>query len=61
METRSKHLYGLTDELNNLINSSDMNAKRVRVAGRYYVTTNAILVSDITILDYKKLAPSSAL
>ena len=44
-------LYGLTDELNNLINSSDMNAKRVRVAGKYYVTINAILVSDITVLD----------
>ncbi len=44
-------LYGNNDELNNLINSSDMNAKKVRVAGKYYVTTNAILISDIKALE----------
>lgn len=43
-------LYGENEELNNLINSSEMNAKKVRVAGKYYVTTNAILVSNLTVL-----------
>jgi hypothetical protein len=43
-------LYGDNDQLNNLINSSEMNGKKVRVAGKYYATTNAILVSNITVL-----------
>lgn len=44
-------LYGNNDELNNLINSSEMNAKKVRIAGKYYVTTNAILVSNLKVLE----------
>lgn len=44
-------LYGDNEELNNLINSSDMNAKKVHLTGKYYVTTNAILVSSIKVLE----------
>jgi len=44
-------LYGENEELNNLINSSEMNAKKVRLTGKYYVTTNAILVGSIKVLD----------
>jgi hypothetical protein len=43
-------LYGDNEELNNLINSSDMNAKKVHLTGKYYVTTNAILVGSIKVL-----------
>lgn len=44
-------LYGKTEELNNLINSSDVNAKKVKIRGKYYVTTNAILAESLEVLD----------
>jgi len=44
-------LYGDNEELNTLINSSDMNAKKVHLTGKYYVTTNAILVSSIKVVE----------
>ncbi len=44
-------LYGQTEELDGLINAADINAKRVKVRGKYYPVTNAILVGSITVLE----------
>lgn len=44
-------LYGDNDQLNNLINSSEMNAKKVHITGKYYTTTNAILVDSIKVVE----------
>jgi hypothetical protein len=40
-------LYGDTEELNKQINAADMNAKEVRIRGKYYPVSNAILVTEI--------------
>ena len=46
-------LYGRTEGLNKLINSAEMNAKRVKVQGRYYPISNAILVGTVEELGKK--------
>jgi hypothetical protein len=40
-------LYGRTKEMNELINASDINAKRVRIQGKYFPLSNAILVGSM--------------
>jgi hypothetical protein len=41
-------LYGDTEELNKQLNAADMNAKKVKIRGKYYPVSNAILVTAIT-------------
>ena len=40
-------LYGDMEELNKQINAADINGKKVRIRGKYYPVSNAILVSHI--------------
>lgn len=41
-------LYGDTEALNKQLNAADMNGKKVKVRGKYYPVSNAILVTHIT-------------
>ena len=41
-------LYGMTAELHKQLNTTDMNGKKVRIRGKYYAVSNAILVTQVT-------------
>jgi len=41
-------LYGQTEEINKRINAPEANATRVKITGRYYPVSNAILVTTVT-------------
>lgn len=40
-------LYGQTEELDKQLNAADMNAKKVKIRGKYYPVSNAIMVTQI--------------
>lgn len=42
-------LYGDTEELNKQLNAADLNAKKVKIRGKYYPVSNAILVTGIQV------------
>lgn len=41
-------LYGDTEELNKQLNAADMNAQKVKIRGKYYPVSNAIMVTTVT-------------
>lgn len=41
-------LYGQTEEINKRINAPEANATRVKITGKYYPVSNAIMVTAIT-------------
>lgn len=41
-------LYGETEELDKQLNAADMNAKQVKIRGKYYPVSNAIMVTTVT-------------
>ena len=44
-------LYGDTEELNKQINTADMNGKKVKIRGKYYPVSNAILVGSLKVVE----------
>ena len=44
-------LYGVTEELDKQIHSEDRHEKKVRLSGKYYPISNAIMVSSIMVLE----------